>query len=242
MCLIGGWAVYESVNERYEEDKGRRYVGSKDIDIGFHMDASWSLEQIKNSDYLKIFNYLEENNFNWVGYRFMKGYDYETHRELSKKELVEKPMHEVIEFFIDPIVDNVNPLVREKLLINPIDEPLLSHVFDEKQVTEITLHDREKTKATIPNPEILLAMKINSVDNRTKDHKRVKDITDIFALIWYSEHEIDEIRDKITQFKEFNMIEKTISRFTEDELNKASNIIDITPQEMKTILDMFIER
>lgn len=39
-CLIGGWAVYESVNKRPEEDKGRQYAGSKDIDIGFHMDPS----------------------------------------------------------------------------------------------------------------------------------------------------------------------------------------------------------
>jgi hypothetical protein len=36
MCLIGGWAIYETVNKNFTADRGRPYIGSKDIDIGFH--------------------------------------------------------------------------------------------------------------------------------------------------------------------------------------------------------------
>jgi hypothetical protein len=238
-CLIGGWAVYESINKQYEEDKGRLYIGSKDIDLGFHIDPNWSLDQIKNSHYLKLFNYLEKNNFNWVGYRFMKGYDYETLRELSKDEIKKKPMYEVVEFFIDPIVDYVNPLLTEKLLINPIDEPLLAHTFKEKLVKEITINPQQKIKATIPLPEILLAMKLNSVGSRTKDHKRIKDITDIYALIWYSEYDIKEIREKTSQIKELDQTKLTISKFKEEEINQAAKSIDVNPSEMSTAFDLF---
>jgi hypothetical protein len=59
MCLIGGWAVYETVNRSYMEDMGRPYIGSRDIDVGFHIDPSWNLEQVKESDYLKFLRHLE---------------------------------------------------------------------------------------------------------------------------------------------------------------------------------------
>jgi hypothetical protein len=242
MCLIGGWAVYESVTKNYEEDKGRQYVGSKDIDVGFHIDSSWNLDQLKNSDYLKFFKYLEENNFSWVGYRFLKGYDYDTKKELTKEEMSRKPSFEVIEFFIDPVVDSMNPLLRAELFINPIDEPLLSLVFENKLINRINLGNHREVEAVIPKPEVLLAMKFNSVDDRTKEHKRIKDIMDIFALIWYSELEIDEMKEKVSDLKDFKEIEKSILRFTEDELQQASKIIDFDYEDMKNIFKTFISQ
>lgn len=242
MCLIGGWAVYESVTRNYEEDKGRQYIGSKDIDIGFHIDKTWNLDQLMNSDYLKLFQHLEKNNFTWVGYRFFKGYDYETKRELTKEEMSQKPSFDIIEFYIDPIVDKLNPLLKEKLLINPIDEPLLSLVFENKLIKKINLRNHKKINAIIPNPEALLAMKFNSVDDRTKDHKRIKDITDIFALIWYSDLELDEIRDKISALKNIKEMEKTISRFKDSELKQVSNIINYDLEDMKNIFKTFIKQ
>jgi hypothetical protein len=91
MCLIGGWAVYKTVNTSYLEDRGRPYIGSKDIDLGFHIDESWGIEELKNSDYLRFFNFLEENSFRWIGYRFYKGYDYESGRELTELEISKNP-------------------------------------------------------------------------------------------------------------------------------------------------------
>jgi hypothetical protein len=64
------------VNRSYTEDTGRPYIGSKDIDVGFHIDSSWNLEKVKESDYLKFLRHLENKGFTWVGYRFLKGYDY----------------------------------------------------------------------------------------------------------------------------------------------------------------------
>ncbi len=40
VCLLGGWAVYLTVNTRFRESQGRNYLGSRDIDIGFHVDKN----------------------------------------------------------------------------------------------------------------------------------------------------------------------------------------------------------
>ena len=239
MCLIGGWAVYETVNRSYMEDTGRPYIGSRDIDIGFHIDPSWNLEQVKSSDYLKLLRHLEKKGFTWVGYRFLKEYDYETGKELSKEEMAKKPAFEIVEFYIDPVVDNLHPLMREKLLINPIDDSLLSQIFEKKQVKEVSLSS--SIRAIIPEPEVLLAMKLNTIDSRTKDHKRIKDIADIFALIWHSESDLHEIRAKVTTIKDINEIEGTIRRFKMNELKQVSNIIDYDTREIINILNEFIK-
>ena len=52
-CLIGGWEVYESINKQYEEDKGRLYIGSKDIDLGFHTG-----DDLENSAFAKVLKTL----------------------------------------------------------------------------------------------------------------------------------------------------------------------------------------
>ncbi len=42
ICLLGGWAVYITVNKNFSTSQGRNYVGSKDIDLAFHIDKNWS--------------------------------------------------------------------------------------------------------------------------------------------------------------------------------------------------------
>ena len=40
VCLLGGWAVYATVNQNFSAERGRNYVGSRDIDLGFHVDET----------------------------------------------------------------------------------------------------------------------------------------------------------------------------------------------------------
>ena len=41
-CLLGGWAVYAAVNRNFKVEQGINYIGSRDIDLGFHVDETWS--------------------------------------------------------------------------------------------------------------------------------------------------------------------------------------------------------
>ena len=49
VCILGGWAVFFQVNKNFEKAQGRQYIGSRDIDLGFHLNKNDDIEQMKNS-------------------------------------------------------------------------------------------------------------------------------------------------------------------------------------------------
>ena len=85
--------------------------------------------------------------------------------------------------YIDPIVDNASENVKEVLGFPPIDEPILEEVFERGKFQIV---ETLGFKVILPNPEVILATKFNSVLKRDPTHKRRKDIADIYAVIWYS--------------------------------------------------------
>ena len=42
ICLLGGWAVHRQVTEGFRDTHGRDYIGSRDIDLGLHVDEDWT--------------------------------------------------------------------------------------------------------------------------------------------------------------------------------------------------------
>lgn len=38
VCLLGGWAVHIHVTDAFHEEHGRSYIGSRNIDLGVHVD------------------------------------------------------------------------------------------------------------------------------------------------------------------------------------------------------------
>jgi hypothetical protein len=57
--LLGGWAVYYIVNENFQKATGRTYIGSRDIDLGFHLNKVWSKAQLAKSDFINSITTLE---------------------------------------------------------------------------------------------------------------------------------------------------------------------------------------
>ena len=100
---------------------------------------------------------------------------------MSKDEIKTTPLHFVFPLYIDPVVDIIHPKFYEVFKFNPVDEPLLEKVFMDKanRITEKTFGKN----LWLPKPHVLLATKLNSVISRDKEHKRLKDIADIFALL-----------------------------------------------------------
>ena len=60
ICIIGGWAVFFHVNKSFQKAQGRPYLGSRDIDLGFHLDNNATIEQMKNSSLAKSIEILEK--------------------------------------------------------------------------------------------------------------------------------------------------------------------------------------
>ncbi len=56
ICILGGWAVYFTVNERIKADIGIGYLGSKDIDLGFHIDKTTTEKYLKKTPIAKTMN------------------------------------------------------------------------------------------------------------------------------------------------------------------------------------------
>lgn len=233
ICLLGGWAVYHIVNENFEKTKGRPYIGSRDIDVGFHIDENWTEKQLRESDFVSAIEAMEGISFRSVSFRLMKDFDIDTGKELTPEESARLPLYRVFQLFIDPIVDHIHPKTKDLLGFVPIDEPLLSLLFQQKMYTTATILGR---KVMLPKSEALLAMKLNSAPRRDKEHKRIKDIADIYALLWYSHTDLPRLKNQLFSIKPREEARKTVRTFTEEDLDKASKTIGVTTKEISRVL------
>ena len=197
--LLGGWAVHYVVNENFSKNRKREYIGSRDIDIGFHFESQWDQATIKSSSFVSCISQLEQLGFLWQGFRLYKDFDYETLKELSPEESKQKQYYEIIKMYVDPIVDIIHNDFSTICGYNPIDEPLLTLGFQNNWF--ITHNEFDNIKVTLPH--LLLAMKMNSVLNRDKEDKRIKDMCNIFApRVALSTHVVlpEAVKEWITRF------------------------------------------
>lgn len=178
-CLIGGWAVLHLCRKGYEAELGRPYLGSRDIDIGLP-DVESFLKAEKCI--------LDVLGFERVSFRYLRHLDYETGKELTAEEAKRIPSFGLIPMYIDAMLPRVDERVIGRLGFAPPDEPILEHIFQKPGNSRaIRISERD---VRVPEPAFSLAMKLNSVGNRTMDHKRVKDLCDIVVLCLHSGEEM----------------------------------------------------
>ncbi len=227
LCLIGGWAVFHTVNQRFLASTGRTYLGSKDIDIGIHDVGSLK----------KVERYLEEEmDFERLSFRFVKYLDRETGRPIPSDLARTTPLHFLFELYFDIMLPVCPEDIRRTAGFIPPDEPILTKVFED--------NDGKRTiqlntgPVDVPAPFLLLAMKLNSVGTRTKDHKRIKDLCDIVALVLFSGMERDEIigmgRNEATP----ENISGLSSDMFEKDFEQASTIIGLPRDAVASLIDM----
>jgi len=63
ICILGGWAVYFTVNKNIKKDRGIGYLGSKDIDLGFHIGRNLNERNLNNTAIAKTIKLLEKMDF-----------------------------------------------------------------------------------------------------------------------------------------------------------------------------------
>ena len=233
VCLIGGWATYHIVNENFEKATGRKYIGSRDIDIGFHIDKGWSEEQLKKSDFSATINLIKDMDFWPISFRLAKDFELETGRELTPKEAAKLPLHQIFQLYVDPVVDYIHPKIKQLLGFIPIDEPLLSLVFSDRLSIKANLFSRS---VLLPRPHVLLAMKLNSVINRDKKHKKIKDISDIFALLWFSDVKFAQLKANLLSIYSKLKARKTVRSFKVEEIGRVSEVTGVSTGEIKRVL------
>jgi len=223
-CLIGGWAVLHLCGRSYEAEFGRPYPGSRDIDIGLP-----NVESFRKAGYY----ILQDLGFERVCFRYLRYLDYETGRELTSEEAKHIPSFGLVPMYIDAMLPRVDARVIELLGFTPPDEPILDRVFHDPGSMQNIRIQGSDVKA--PKPALLLAMKLNSVGNRTMDHKRIKDLCDIAALCLHSGedmaaliHEAISICDRLKLAK---------ARASEEDVARVSAATGILVRSLRTVLD-----
>jgi len=235
ICILGGWAVFLHVNKNFQKAQGRPYLGSRDIDLGFHLDKNATADQMKNSALAKSLDILQNKlKFQPVSFRLLKEIHTETEEEIGEGKIIQA--HFIFPMYVDAIVDNIPAKFKDVFHFQPADESLLCFAFeDEKHREELKEFNK---KLWLPKPELLLATKLNALRLRDKEHKKIKDICDIFALLWYSKEKPRELQQKVTQFLPSKNASKIISTIDEVGYQKASFQLNHTPQEIKRIIEL----
>jgi len=159
-ALLGGWAVYLQVQEKYQRAFGREYLRSRDIDL-----------YIGAADQAKLAEVIRKLQFAASAYpfRYELIYEREEKRILSTKEAKRKPIFNLIYLFLDVFSDKETKAVG-------------SWVFPELQRVELEFMQ----KTPVLSISSLLHLKTNAFFQREKLDKELKDACDIYALLFYS--------------------------------------------------------
>jgi hypothetical protein len=225
IVVLGGWAVRFLVNDRYRENTGRDYLGSRDIDLGFHMGSD-----LEDSAFAKAMRKLEiDLGFKNQSFRFYKETHSETGKDLSPEEAKKLPPYMIFPMYVDLIVDTIPPGFKDKFGFSPIDEPLIAPIFAEKDCRIV----REEFGKTLwlPTAELMIAMKMKSHPTRDKEHKRIKDVCDISALLLFGAlPNGDEWLNKHLKSVEIERFKKAL---TPGDIIEAARIIDIEQEIVK---------
>jgi len=188
VCLLGGWAVHLHVNPGFHSEHGREYIGSRDIDIGVHIDTGWSGEELPGTPVGTSISAIEGLGYTKSRFGFVQNFLRDSQERISESEASEYGMHEVFQVYVDVIPDTAElDEFREVFGFKPPAESLLAPVFEDgmgEPLSEYVSWSPAKQKLIVP-PALLAAMKIRSLPDRDKSHKRVKDVADLHALLWY---------------------------------------------------------
>lgn len=237
LCILGGWAVFLLTNENFKKQHGSEYHGSKDIDLGFYFNKQEDEKSLKESLFNKSIIALKQIGFNPQSFRMVQIYHSETMRPLTEDESKRIPSHNLFHFYVDLMVNRIPKKMPDVLRIRPANEPMITEIFEKKLYKTITAFGVD---VLLPNAEILLATKLNWVLKRTEDHKKIKDIADIYALIWHTDTDISQLKKSVASLISQDSINKTISSFTQTELRDVSNAIDVNVEQIKSVLNSFI--
>jgi hypothetical protein len=189
-CLLGGWAVHLHVTDGFRKAHGRPYIGSRDIDLGVHIDPEWTGSEVEEAPVATTLERIErELGYHRGRFGFYQQFHRETGNWLKEEQARNQPAHNIFRVDIDIIPDTTTLDVFEDTFgFRPPAEPLLAPVFTDNEGNALD----EYVSWTAPEAALiapaasLAAMKIRAFPKRDKSHKQLKDLADLHALLWYT--------------------------------------------------------
>lgn len=220
VCLLGGWAVHIHVTDAFREEHGRSYIGSRDIDLGVHIDSEWDTTTLRSKPVsTTLANIESELAYNRGRFGFYQYFHRTTTDALSDEDAANYPQHEIFRVDID-VLPSTRELdaFTEAFGFRPPADPLLSPVFTDDQskvLDDFVAWDAPTDIRLVPRP-ILAAMKVRAFPERDKSHKRLKDLADLHALVWYGGN-FNQLRQDIQDY----LTQEDITQFTNETTNEV---------------------
>lgn len=233
VCLLGGWAVFLTANERFSKEHGYEYSGSRDIDLGFHVDPRWSRQELGRSAIAQSSRILEGSGFTGLGSRFMMHYDVDTKRPLPLEKSVKVPMHQIFPLYVDLMGDSTHADAREVIGFPLLAEPRLAYVFGGGESASV---EDMGCRFVLPSPWILAATKISSVTGRTAGHKRYKDVSDLYAVLMYSGIGFGKIRKSVHDRLGKETVSETVEALDDSDYEGASTMCRVPKGDIETAI------
>lgn len=233
--LMGGWAVYLTVNESFSKMHGSSYLGSRDIDICFHVDPGQTVEALRTSTFAQALSIVKQAGYIPHGsYRFCKMIRRVDGTVLTEEAAKRYPLHEIAYLYVDMMVDNVHPQHKHVFRCDPLDEPMAARMFEDGDIVKQSLGD---FGVYIPAPASLLATKLKSIPKRQRDDKLWKDACDIYSIIWHSSEDYSSIITKVR--KEYpDDCTKARRAMTEEVVTRAAYHVGIGSNEFASVVDL----
>lgn len=229
-CLLGGWAVHLHVTDGFQEAHGRPYIGSRDIDIGVHINSEWSVAELAEAPVAATLKRLEnELSYERGRFGFYQQFHRETGNRLTDTEARNHPTYNIFRVDIDVIPDTTALDTFEAHFgFRPPAEPLLAPVFRENEGDTLDKYVPWKAPeaALIAPAASLAAMKIRAFPERDKSHKQLKDLADLHALLWYT-GEYGDMRSDVRERVPEDDVDTFRQAVTDSLYQQAASLIEI---------------
>jgi hypothetical protein len=232
VAIAGGHAVLHNVRQRWKARFGQDYFGSRDIDVIYRVDPTWSQAQVEASAAAQAPTRIEKLGYKPISFRYQQILD-------DKGRVLEKEPNFTIEdvtlfrLYIDPMVTHQHPHLERVWHFKPIDEPLLTPVFLDPQARWTTKEFGDQV--FIPAPPYLVATKLKSLKTRTKDDKAVKDLCDLYALTAYGGADQLAIR-RVVHALLPDAVPLVQGAITSDHLPKALDHLDLDRNAYQAVI------
>jgi hypothetical protein len=218
-CICGGWAVYYTINDIFKKQKNRDYLGSQDIDIGFSLQSMMGKGDLESTTLFKTLNILESHGYKPEGFRYRKDIPFATID--SEDDYGE---NKTFVLYVDILVNSYPPSLYDLYPNCFFEEPLLDQVYNNTQyqvkIPSISDH------LFIPTREILIAMKIRSLPARGIRHKIIKDLCDLYGLLWFSPKPVTKIIDEVSEFLDRNSLKQLKNKIDLDLIKDAKRYLE----------------
>ena len=167
-----------------------------------------------------------------MSFRYLKQFSNDG-RELTRERAQNLAPYDLFGLYIDLLVDTADKRRHKIVGFSIAEEPLLQGVFSGEQKTTTNFIG---LGVVLPDPALLMEMKINSFPDRTHDDKKTKDLADICALLLYSEVKPPILSDSKERIVRKARFRSSIASLTELEWDGVGRLLDENKQELKRIV------